>query len=90
VGHPDLHAPERIQQKTYPYSLASGYVMRAHGYSWLSLAWQVVRALGGAVYSLLKGKLPLAKSYLVRAAGLLRGYCFGPKEIARSSNSQTH
>jgi len=90
VGHPDLHSLERARRKTYPYALASGYVMRIHGYSWWCLTGRLARALGGAAFSLCKGDLVWAQSYAMRAAGQLYGYCFGPRELARAAESPTN
>jgi glycosyltransferase involved in cell wall biosynthesis len=89
VGHPDLHSLERLQRTSYPYALASGYVMRIHGYSWGHLTQQLVRSLGGAAFSLCKGDMMRAQTYVMRAAGQLRGYCFGPKDLARIAESPT-
>lgn len=89
VGHDDLHAPERLERTSYPYGLSSGLVMRRHGYSWFFLFRQLMRSLGGAGFSLCKANLRRSRIYLIRASGQLRGYCLGPRELARASKLPT-
>jgi glycosyltransferase involved in cell wall biosynthesis len=83
VHHPNLHVQDRLRQRTYPFALGAGYVMRVHGYSWWALTWLLIRSLGGAVVSLLKADLNNAYIYLLRAAGQFRGYVMGPRDMAR-------
>jgi glycosyltransferase involved in cell wall biosynthesis len=83
VHHPSFHSPERLRRTTYGYALGGAYVMRVHGYSWWYLIRQVVRSLGGAAVSLMKADFENARIYLLRAAGQLRGYFRGPRELAR-------
>ena len=83
VHHPRLHDLARMRAKTHGYALGCGYVLRKHNYSWLEFGGFFARSMGGAALSLCKGDLPRAKDYLMRAAGQLRGYCFGPRELAR-------
>ncbi|MGA7461878.1 MAG: glycosyltransferase family 2 protein [Candidatus Korobacteraceae bacterium] len=90
VHHPNLHSIERMQTKTYPYALGCGYVLRIHGYSWREFGALFVRSIGGAVFSLCKGNITMAKIYWMRAAGQLRGYCFGPRDLARVAEPRTH
>jgi len=90
VGHADLHSPERLQRTSYTYALAAGYVMRIHGYSCFFLTRQLTRSLGGAAFSFCKGDLLWMRTYLMRAAGQLRGYCFGPRDLARVTESRTN
>ena len=85
VHHPNLHSLERLRKMTYPYALGCGYVLRLHGYSWREFGAHLMRSIGGAVFSLCKGNISMAEVYLIRAAGQLRGYCFGPKDLARIS-----
>jgi len=83
VHHPNLHDPKRLREKTYPYALGCGFVFRIHGYSWREFGRYFVRSIGGAVVSLCKGDIATAEVYLMRAAGQLRGYCCGPRDLAR-------
>jgi glycosyltransferase involved in cell wall biosynthesis len=83
VHHPSFHAPERLRDRTYCYALGGGYVMRAHGYSWRLLLKGLASSLGGAVVNLLRGNIFLARIYLVRGAGLLRGYVLGPRDLRK-------
>ena len=87
VHHPNLHSLERLRQKTYPYALGCGYVLRLHGYSWREFGAHLVRSIGGAVLSLCRCDITMAKVYWMRAAGQFRGYCFGPRELARVAES---
>ncbi len=82
VHHPNLHSPERLRRTTYGYALGSAYVLRLHGCS-LYFASLVVRSLGGAALSLLLLRFENSYIYLLRAAGFLRGYFWGPHELAR-------
>lgn len=87
VGHPNLHSLERLKRTSYSYALGSGYVMRIHGYSWWHLTRRLARSLAGAAFSLCQGDLGRAQGYVMRAAGQLHGYCFGPKDLARRAES---
>jgi glycosyltransferase involved in cell wall biosynthesis len=87
VYHPSFHAPDRLSEKTYSYSLGGGFVMRIHGYPLSLLLKGVVRSVGGAVVSLFRGDMFLTRIYLVRAGGLLRGYLLGPRDIGRINDS---
>ncbi len=86
VHHPNLHSLGRLRATTYSFALGSGYVLRIHGYSWFEFAGFLLRSLGGAVISLLKLDLPNARIYLLRAAGQLRGYIMGPRDLARAKS----
>lgn len=87
VHHPNLHTLERLRSKTYPYSLGCGYVLRLHGYLWPDFGKFLVRSIGGAVVSICKGNLAVAEAYAMRAAGQLRGYVFGARDLRRSSGA---
>ena len=89
VHHPPLGSIDRLRRSTYPFALGSGYVMRVHGYSWGQLTNRLIRSFGGAAFSLCKGKLDMAEVYVLRAAGQLRGYCLGPRDLARIAPSRT-
>ena len=83
VHHPSFHDPARLSQKAYGYALGGAYVLRAHGYSIPYFLWQVCRSLGGAAVSLLKFDFFNTRIYLLRAAGQLRGYILGPRDLRR-------
>jgi len=83
VHHPSFHSLERLRRTTYPYALGGGYVQRLHGYSLAYFANQVIRSLGGAIVSLLKADVENSRIYLLRAAGQIRGYFWGPRDMAR-------
>jgi|SRR5271157_160999 len=89
VHHPDLHDPGRLRRTSYPYALSWGYVSRVHGCSWRHFSRGVIRSFGGAVVSLCKCDLARAHTYLLRAAGQLRGYVFGQRDLARLAESPT-
>jgi len=87
VHHPQLHSLERLGRTTYSYALGSAYVLRIHGchrYYWRL----VVRSLGGAVATLCKLDFANSYIYLLRAAGFLRGYFWGPRDLAKLSRSK--
>ncbi len=90
VHHPNLHSLERLRKKTYPYALGCGYVLRIHGYSWREFGALFARSVGGAVFSLCKGDISMAEIYWMRGAGQLRGYCLGPRDLARVAETRTH
>ena len=90
VHHPNLHSLDRLREKTYPYALGCGYVLRLHGYSWRGLGEHLARSFGGAVFSLCKGNINMAEVYWMRGVGQLRGYCFGPRDLARVAEPRTH
>lgn len=77
VHHPPLASMDRLRRTTYPFALGAGYVMGARGFSWRYLGDRLIRSLGGATVSLLRGDLALAGIYLQRCAGQLRGYWAG-------------
>jgi glycosyltransferase involved in cell wall biosynthesis len=82
VYHPSLHDSARLRRTTYRYALGGGYVLRIHGYPAWYLLRHVVRSFGGAAVSLLKGDIENVRIYLLRAAGQLRGYFWGPRDLA--------
>ena len=77
VHHPNLHSLERLRSRTYPFALGAGYVMGVHRFSWWYLGERVVRSVGGAAVSLVRGEFAMADIYLKRCGGLLRGYLAG-------------
>lgn len=81
VHHPNLHSIDRLRRTTYPYALGAGYVLRIHRCR-SYFAKFLFRSLGGAVLSALKLDFANAHIYLLRAAGIVRGYFLGPRELA--------
>ena len=86
VYHPELRAIERLTARTYGYALGVVFVLLIHHFSWLDLAAVSMRSIGGAVLNLCRGDRRRAHSYLLRAAGLLRGYICGPDEVGKASD----
>lgn len=82
VHHPNLHSTDRLRRLTYPYSLGAGYVLRIHRCRSYFLRF-VIRSLGGAALSALKLDFANAHIYLLRTAGIVRGYLCGPRDLAR-------
>ena len=85
VHHPSFHDPERLRRSTYGYALGGAYVLRQHGYSVWYFLKLASRSLGGAALSLVKFDFFNAHIYLLRAAGQLRGYLFGPSDLRRAA-----
>lgn len=88
VYHPSFHAPDRLREKAYPYAKGAGYIMRTHGYPRLLLLKVLIRSLGGAVLCLFRLDMQKSQAYLVRVAGVLRGYVLGPRDINRIAASR--
>ena len=89
VHHPDLQSVERLRRKVHGYALGVGYVLRVHEYSWWYLSRILIRSLGGVGVSLSKADLARAHVYVLRAAGQLQGYVFGPRDLGRPAESST-
>jgi glycosyltransferase involved in cell wall biosynthesis len=85
VHHPDMRSVARLRRTSYSYALAMGYVMRFHRYSWWYLTTRVLRSLGGAGLNLLKADSSRMRIHLERAAGQLRGYVLGSRDLRRST-----
>lgn len=83
VHHPSFHRLDRIRERSYSYALGGGYTLRAHAYPIRVLATGLVRSFGGALVYLCKGNLLIARCYLLRAAGLARGYICGPSDLKK-------
>jgi len=83
VHHPSYHRIERMRRTTYSYAKSGAYVLRMHRYPFHFFARLVCLSLGGAALSLCKADFENTKMYLVRVAGQLRGYLWGPRDIAR-------
>ena len=47
------------------------------------VVYQPLLPLGGAIVSLLKADVENSRIYLLRAAGQIRGYFWGPRDMAR-------
>ena len=87
VHHPSFHRSDRLRERSYSYALGGGYTLRAHGYPIATLADIVLRSIAGIVVFLVRGHFGTAKSYLLRAAGLLRGYFFGPRDLRKVASA---
>ena len=83
VHHPSYHSIERLRRTTYSYALGGAYVIRTHRYPITFFAWLLCLSLGGAALSLCKADFENTRMYLARVAGQLRGYLWGPRDIAR-------
>ena len=90
VHHPSLGGISRLRATVYPYALGSGYVMRIHGYSWFHFGAYWVRSIGGWLWSLSKADFSMAQVYLKRAAGQLRGYALGPRDMREDLSRIRH
>jgi glycosyltransferase involved in cell wall biosynthesis len=89
VHHPSFHSLERLQERSYTYALGGAYVLRIHGFSWWYFLGLVLRSLGGAAVSLAKGDVRLAHCYWSRAAGQVRGFFFGARDLAETTDTAT-
>lgn len=74
VHHPRFQFLPRLRRVTFSYALGSGYLLRAHDFPARMVASQVIRSCGGAVLSLLQGRIGYAHVYALRTAGQLLGY----------------
>ena len=83
VHHPSFHGPDRMREKSYSYALGGGHALRAHKYPLGTVLESVFRAAGASVLYLCKGNLLLARSYALRAMGVLRGYFFGSSDLKK-------
>ncbi|MDM0043336.1 glycosyltransferase family 2 protein [Variovorax dokdonensis] len=75
--HPELntqHPDRAMRQKGRRYARGMGYVIKKHSYGFPYLAKYLVRPIGGACVSLLKGNLRRVFYYLNVAAGRAEGY----------------
>ena len=86
VYHPEFQAIERLTARTYGYALGVGFVLRTHHFSWWDLAVALMRSIGGAALNLCRRDVRRAHIYLLRAAGLLWGYVYGPDEVEKISD----
>jgi glycosyltransferase involved in cell wall biosynthesis len=74
VFHVELRTPERLRKTNYSYSVGTGRTLRLHGCRVSRLLAVELRALGGALTSLVRLDLPLTMVYLRRCLGILEGY----------------
>ena len=81
VHHPSFHRLDRLRERSYSYALGGGYILRAHGYPIGTVIHMLLRSVAGIIVFLFRGNLDMVKSYLWRAAGLVRGYFFGPRDL---------
>jgi len=84
VHHPSFHRLDRILERAYSYSLGGGYTLRIHRYPLWRLLYVLMRSIGGALVSLARFDRQNARAYLLRAAGLLRGYILGPYDVGKA------
>jgi len=74
VYHPHKGAGTATSSRAFGYGMGFGCLLRMHGYSPRTLIYHVVRALGGAIKSLLLAEPKKALFYWKSALGRLRGY----------------
>ena len=86
VHHPPLDSPERLRRTTYPFALGAGCVLRLHRYPLHLVAGHLMRSLGGAAVSFLRGDISRTHLYLLRGAGQLVGYISGPRALGLEKN----
>jgi glycosyltransferase involved in cell wall biosynthesis len=76
VFHPSPRSiQQRILEQTYPYALGTGYVLRKHGYSTYRLFKDFLAySFGGAVVSMCRADISVARVRLLRGLGQVVGY----------------
>jgi glycosyltransferase involved in cell wall biosynthesis len=74
VYHPHKGAGAVTGSRAFGYGMGFGFLLRMHGYSPRTLIYHVVRALGGALKSVLLAEPEKALFYWKSALGRLRGY----------------
>lgn len=75
--HPELdtrNPDSAMQAKGRRYARGMGHVIRKHGYGWAYKTWFLIRPVGGACLSLLRGNIDRALYYLNVALGRVEGY----------------
>jgi glycosyltransferase involved in cell wall biosynthesis len=70
---PDLNDP-RTLSRSYRYACGSGFFLRKHRYPFPFFLYLLARAVAGSIVSLLRLRLPLARSHWARVRGLCRGW----------------
>jgi glycosyltransferase involved in cell wall biosynthesis len=80
VYHPHKGAGAVTSSRAFGYGMGFGCLLRMHGYSPRTLIYHVVRALGGAIKSLLLAEPGKALFYWKSALGRLSGYLI-PKAV---------
>lgn len=85
VYHPHKGPGAVTGSRAFGYGMGFGYLLRMHGYSPRTLIYQLVRALGGAIKSLLLAEPNKALFYWKSAMGRLSGYSIPP-----STESESH
>jgi GT2 family glycosyltransferase len=83
VHHPSLYSEEHQRRTTYSYALSEGCVQRMHHYPLRQVGADLIRSFGGAVVRLCQGDWFRASVCVVRGAGQLVGYIFGPHDLRR-------
>jgi glycosyltransferase involved in cell wall biosynthesis len=76
VFHPRKGPGDATAGRALEYGMGFGYLLRKHRYSPTALIYHVLRALGGAVKSLVTAQPDKAAFYLQSAHGRLRGYFY--------------
>jgi GT2 family glycosyltransferase len=74
VYHPHKGAGAVASSRALAYGMGFGYLLRKHRYSFHTLIYHVLRALGGAIKSLVMAEPAKARFYWNSAYGRLRGY----------------
>ncbi len=75
VFHPSLFSIGPLLRQTYPYALGTGYVLRKHHYSPLTLAKDFLAySSGGALVSMCKADTRTTRIRVLRVLGMLMGY----------------
>lgn len=84
VHHPSFHRIDRVRERSYSYALGGGYTLRTHHYPLRMLMESLVRSMGGAVVSFFRGNFLMSQSYILRGAGVARGYFLGPSDLRKA------
>jgi len=74
VFHPYKGVGETVGTRAFGYGMGFGYLLRKHRYPMHSVIYQVMRALGGMMESLLMAEPAKVRFYWNSAYGRLRGY----------------
>lgn len=85
VHHPDFHDLTRIAEKAYPYAKGGGLMLRVHKYPLGTFLNALMRSFAGAGVFLFRCSFRRSWSYLLRGAGLFRGYFYGERDVGSVS-----
>lgn len=89
VYHPHKGPGAVTGSRAFGYGMGFGYLLRMHGYSLRTLIYHVLRALGGAIKSLLLAEPNKALFYWKSALGRLSGYSIPPSTESGSHGVRT-